>query len=201
MGAKKVGTQIRREQIAHAAMVIIAEDGVSDLNIATIADTVGIVPSAVYRHFKNKDEIIDAVLDQLRDRMLGNLQIALGKAQKPVEQLKTLVFLQLDMMKEIRTVPKILFSHDLVVGTPERRSKVYAIVKGMLAKVGEIIMNGQERGEIRRDVDPETLAMMFLGIIQPTVIIWYLSDGEFDVKKHAKKSWAAFSKYMAVGLE
>jgi len=39
------------------------------LSLAAVARRVGLVPSGIYRHFKNKDEILLAVLDRIEARM------------------------------------------------------------------------------------------------------------------------------------
>jgi hypothetical protein len=40
---------------------------------------------------------------------------------------------------------------------------------------------------------------MFLGLIQPAAILWNLSDGEFDVTKHAEKGWQLFQETIEIG--
>ncbi len=200
MAAQRLGTRIRKEQIAQAAARIIAEKGVKELNIATIAAEAGIVPSAVYRHFESKEEIIDAVLDQFRDRVLANMQIASGVGAGPVAQLKKFVFLQLGLIQENSSLPRILFSEDVFSGSEMRRARVHEIATKVLAMLGRIISQGQARGEIRKDAAPETLALMLLGIIQPAIFLWHLSGGEFDVRRHSRKAWRAYEKYLTAGI-
>ncbi len=48
--ARKLGTEIRKQQIAQAALSLVASHGLKGLNIAGIAGQVGLAPSAVYRH-------------------------------------------------------------------------------------------------------------------------------------------------------
>jgi AcrR family transcriptional regulator len=48
--AQKVKTEIRQEQIAGAALELIAMRGLDELNIGALARQVGVVPSAIYRH-------------------------------------------------------------------------------------------------------------------------------------------------------
>jgi hypothetical protein len=38
-------------------------------------------------------------------------------------------------------------------------------------------------------VDPETAALLFLGLIQPAGVLWFLTDGEFDVTRHVQRAW------------
>lgn len=63
MRARKVKTEIRQDQIARAALSIVVSQGLEKLNVAAVAEKVGIVPSGIYRHFKGKEAVLDAVLD------------------------------------------------------------------------------------------------------------------------------------------
>ena len=53
MAKNRFGTDIRREQIAEAALGIVRSQGIKALNVAAVAQKLDIVPSALYRHFKS----------------------------------------------------------------------------------------------------------------------------------------------------
>ena len=57
--AQKTRTEIRRGQIARAALALVARRGLNNLNIGALADEVGVVPSAIYRHYPGKDAVLD----------------------------------------------------------------------------------------------------------------------------------------------
>jgi hypothetical protein len=54
-------------------------------------------------------------------------------------------------------------------------------------------------GRIRRDTPAETIAVSFLGLIQPAAIIWSLSEGEFDLVQHSQRAWKMFSDAIRAG--
>jgi len=87
------------------------------------------------------------------------------------------------LIRENQAIPRIIFS-----------TKVYKIIRDYLNQVGVLIDQGQSEGKIRHDINPETVALMFLGIIQPAAILWHVSNGSFDITKHAEKAWQIFSK-------
>jgi AcrR family transcriptional regulator len=58
-----------RERILAAAEAIVAGEGLGKLTMRRIGAELGADPTAVYRHFRNKDEL----LEQLADRMFGTL--------------------------------------------------------------------------------------------------------------------------------
>jgi AcrR family transcriptional regulator len=57
MRATKAKTAIRQEQIARAALKLLALKGWQSVSLAAIAKEVGVVTSAVYRHFAGKEEL------------------------------------------------------------------------------------------------------------------------------------------------
>ena len=198
MRAKKTGTEIRQEQILEAALEIIGAEGVSALSIAGIAGRVGIVPSAIYRHFKGKDDLLDALLEHIRSRVLGNVNLAMEEAESSPERLRILLMRHLKMLREIRGFPNILFSDGMYSGHPERKDKVVGIMTAYLEKIQGILREGIQEGSIGRDVDPVTASVMFLGMIVPAGILWNISDGRFDLLPHAEKAWPAFYDFISV---
>ena len=189
MAAGKMDTEVRREQIAQAALAIIAKQGMKGFGIAAIADQVGIVPSAIYRHFKSKDEIVDSVLDLIRDSMIGNVASVCEETTDPVERLEKLVLRQIGMIHTIPVIPQIVFSSGSFEGFSKRKNKMHEGIKKYLVKIREIVLQGQKSGAIKPELDSEVLSMMILGTVQQAMIIWFISGGEFDAGKYAKKAW------------
>lgn len=189
MADEKLDTQIRREQITEAALVLVATQGLRRLNVAAVARRVGLVPSGIYRHFKNKDEIIDAVLSLLQSRLMTMVQAACEKTEDPLERLRTLLMSHIRFIREGRALPRMIFSDDLQHGTPERRQRILGILMGYLGQVRQIVEAGQKQRRIRPNLDPETVVMMYFGIVVPAGIRWHLTDGGFDVTRHAERAW------------
>ena len=54
-----------KERILDAALEIFARDGYAGTNIKDIAESVGIVKSALYKHFESKEAIWEAVKNQI----------------------------------------------------------------------------------------------------------------------------------------
>jgi AcrR family transcriptional regulator len=54
---------LTRERVVAEALTVIAEEGVGALTMRTLAARLGVVPGALYRHVRNKDQLQDLVLD------------------------------------------------------------------------------------------------------------------------------------------
>src|SRR5256714_6916916 len=51
------------ERIARAALELSDREGIEGLSMRRVAQKLGVTPMALYFHFRNKDELIDAVVD------------------------------------------------------------------------------------------------------------------------------------------
>lgn len=192
MSIHKFATVIRREQLAQAALELIAAEGMKGFNVARLARRVGFAPSAIYHHFKGKDEILDAVLDLLQSRLHGNVTAVRRKIQDPIEQLRQLLAAHAQLVLGYSALPRILFSEDVYGRNSARKARLNGIIMGYLQEVATIIRQGQEVGLVRAELDSDTLAVMFLGLLQPTAILWHLSDGKFDAAKQVEQAWPIF---------
>ena len=194
MSIDKLDTQVRQEQITQAALSLINTNGLKRLSVAGVAKRVGLVPSAIYRHFKGKDQIIDAVLDLIFTRLLGNVADVCREVSDPFERLKLLLVRHIGLILENHAIPRVIFSEEVYSGSSDRKAKLNRQIEAYLKRISEIIRQGQHEKRIRNDVDPTTVAVMFLGIIQPAAILWHISDEAFDVAKHAEKVWKIFKE-------
>lgn len=194
MRAEKTDTNIRQEQIAAAALKLIASGGMKELSVAGIARHVGVVPSAIYRHYKNKAAVVDAVLDLIQDKLIGNVGAVEEQTQDPIERLYKLLMRHIKLICESQGIPRIVFSEDVYSGHIARKQRIYEIISGYLKRIEDIVLQGQKSGAIRTDADAKNIALVFFGLVQPSAILWHMSDGSFDITREARKNWAIFEK-------
>jgi len=194
MAEEKLDTLVRREQIAEAALAMIASQGLRRLSIAGIARRVGLVPSGIYRHFKNKDELLDAVLDRVEQRLLANVKASRDEHADALDALKDVLMRHIRFLREgkVISVPRMILSEDAHGDNPDRKRRALRVLKQYAGQVGEIVRLGQSQGCIRPDLDVQTVTMMLFGIVVPAGILWHLSDGGFDVTRHAQRAWQLF---------
>jgi AcrR family transcriptional regulator len=189
MRAAKVHTQIRQEQIAEAALGLVAGQGMKGLSIARVARRVGVVPSAIYRHYSSKDEVLDAVLDLIRNRLLANVKAVCEESTEALDRLHRLLARHVRLLRENQGIPRVVFAQELQNGHSGRKARMYETIREYLGRIAEIVRQGQQNGQVRSDFTPEAVSTMFLGIVQPAALLWNLSDGDFDVTNHAERAW------------
>jgi AcrR family transcriptional regulator len=190
---RKLETAVRQEQIAQAALAIIAQHGLRRTSVASVARRVGLVPSAIYRHYRGKNEILDAVLDLVHDRLLDNVRKVTTETPDAIERLQRLLALHVALLTTQPGILRVVFSEEMYAGKSARRARVLRTIKAYLKGVEDIIRQGQAANIVKPDLDPPTVALMFLGLIQPAAILSHLSDGELDVARHVRKAWDMYA--------
>lgn len=110
----------KKEKIIHVALDLFAKHGYTETSISKIAKAAGVSKGLTYTHFKNKDDLLRAVVMET----LGSMTAELVELQK----LNIVQFLQLyfQMLKAQRDVIRLCM---LLVVHPETPQ----IVKDMLA--------------------------------------------------------------------
>jgi AcrR family transcriptional regulator len=56
---------ISREDIVQAAVRVVAADGGAEISIRGLAASLGVSPMSLYRHIRDKDDLLDEVVDRL----------------------------------------------------------------------------------------------------------------------------------------
>jgi AcrR family transcriptional regulator len=59
------GQRLTRERIRDTALALIDEQGLDEVSMRRLADALGVQAASLYSHYKNKDEVLDAVANLL----------------------------------------------------------------------------------------------------------------------------------------
>lgn len=194
MAARKRGTAVRQTEIARAALDLVGSRGMAGLRMAALARRVGIVPSGIYRHYRGKDQVIDAILDYIRARFAENVRAAAQAGRDPLARLHALLSGHARLLRESEALPVVVFSAEVYTGNPRRRARLLAILEFYLGEIAALVRQGQEEGSIRRDLEPAAAAALVIGLVQPPAILRHLSGGRYDVLAGAEAAWPMFCR-------
>ena len=110
---EKLPTDIRKEQIIEAALVILGDNDVKKLKMTDIAEYMGLAPSALYRHFKNRDAMLSAILENIRTKLFMNLETVRQLTDNAVDRLREMLMRHAKLISEQQGIPRIVFSDEL----------------------------------------------------------------------------------------
>lgn len=181
----------RRDQIAQAVLALAAEQGTAAISVAAVAHRIGVAPSALYRHFESKDAMLAATLERLAQRMSANIARARERAPGPLAALERLLLLQIDLIREHRGLPFVVFAES-AAHTGDHRERFLEFLVAFRAGLAGLFREAQDAGEVRTDVPAENLAVSFIGLYVPPAILWNLTRGRFDIAAQARRAWTVF---------
>ncbi len=190
MPRKRLTSTMRQEQILDTTLEIIAEKGLAGVNTSEIAQRIGIVPSALYRHFENKDALIDALLDRTHSILFENVRKISMESSGASKNLRSLFLLHIEFIRKNPGIPKLVFSDAAVFGSPERKKKVIFIVRNYMNKLKEIAEKGIREGDLMNDISSEAVAFSMVSFAQHVGLISNLSDGKIDMSNLAELAWS-----------
>ena len=189
-------TEVRKEEIVRAALSLVEKNGLDKLNIIDIALEVKLVPAAIYRHFKGKEDIVAALIE-FSDRSLQyNISQAMESDGTAIEKLKLLFALHVKLLKEESAIPKILYFLLSSDRNPELKGSMLAAVGSYVQQVKKMLFQGQKKGEVNADIDVTAAAMMFLGMVQPLAILGQVDPKVLD--EYPSKLWHSYQRSIAV---
>jgi TetR/AcrR family fatty acid metabolism transcriptional regulator len=154
----------KRERILDAAIKVFARSGYHGARVSDIAREAGIAYGLVYHYFRNKEEILASAFDERWSGFLAVVDaIAAGPAPAP-QKLQSLAALILNAFRRRPDWVKVL------VLEIQRSSRFAApeqirAVGRLFDQVARIVREGQEKGELRGDVDPQVACTVLVGAL------------------------------------
>ena len=102
-----------KEEMIENSIKIMATEGYEKFSLRKVAKACGVSHTAPYRHFKNKDSLIAAIIDQVNNKFDQILKEAVKKYPEDLQsQLKEMAFLYVKFLVENPEYMKFLFFSD-----------------------------------------------------------------------------------------
>jgi len=161
-----------KERIASAAQDLYLKDGLDGVSMRKVADVVGVSAPSIYRHFRNKDELLSEIVIAGLHILEGYLLPAL-EAETPLKRLNALIDRYLDFALE---QPKY-FDFAFLIPTPQSERIPEEMAKHNWATFQmavEQVAQCMEQGEFRRD-DPLSVALTIWAEVHGLVTLFRLS--------------------------
>lgn len=169
MVERRQPTSERRQQIAEAALKILSTQGVHRLTAMELAREVGIADGTIFRHFKDKAEIVDAAIDQLSELLGEDFPAAI---EDPVDRLQEFFIRRLQRVRKHPVLFRLAFSDRLEEAAGEESgAKVRRMVARSQDFVRTCLTEARLHGLIDDAIPVAALTLMVLGTLQATALV------------------------------
>ena len=184
-----------KERILAAALEMFSQNGYAGTNIRELSESLGLVKSAMYRHFKSKEAIWNTLLDEL----IAYYEARFGSMEHlpPVpDTLEELVTMTMRMVNFTIHDEKVVKSRKLlsIEQFRDERARDLAtkyFLTGLKDMFTQIFAGMMDKGILRQD-DPAMLAFAYTAPISALI---HLCDREPEKADEAMAQIEAFSHF------
>jgi AcrR family transcriptional regulator len=178
----------RQTDIADAILRVAGREGIGALTMERLGREVGVTSGALFRHFPSRT----AMLNAAAGRAVALLEATFPLAElPPIERLRQFVLARARVAVEHGAIPQLVFSEQFGKALPPKGARaVRGIVLRTHAFAVEALREAADRGEIRRDVPAEDLALTIMGTIVVRAMFGALvDDGHGQPRPDAEAAW------------
>jgi len=180
MNKKDIQSEKTKATIIKAAISLFAKNGFHNTSIAQITEMCQLSKGALYWHFEDKEDLLMAVIDQVRQEWKDVLRKNLKRnwsAQKKMENILDL-FVETTLENKERYVIFIVLIAEFTE-VDERFER--ALREGFMEFfefIAQIIEDGKSEGSIHKDINTNLMAIAFMGVWQGILLQWLLNRNE-----------------------
>jgi len=170
--AMKKGEATRREIIQKAAP-IFNQKGFEGASLSDLMRATGLEKGGIYRHFESKEQLAAEAFDYAWKTAVALRLAGTEEIGNSVDRLKQIV----RNFRERREglvpggCPLLNTAIDSDDGNPALRAKAKRALRSWLDRLAAIITTGQQRGEVKRNIDPEELANLIVGTLEGSLML------------------------------
>lgn len=197
MARKPADQSVHKDDIIMAAADVLQRNGYEATTMKDIAAQVNLTAASLYHHFRNKDELLLAVLEAGLDHVIGEIEPIVESTRPCAEKLRLMIALHVvsltqntavgaAMVFEIRSLMSLktpprngsAFDADAQQGLLQRRDTFFARRDYFEDLFRRVLREGIAVGEFK-PIDVPIFSKMILGA-HNWVSVWYREGGRLN---------------------
>ncbi|MDQ0350742.1 AcrR family transcriptional regulator [Alkalibacillus filiformis] len=168
-----------KDKIIQSSLVLFSEKGFHGVSVKDIVEYCGTSKGGFYHYFNSKDELLYVIHDLFISYVLNEANRAKKRHKRPMYQLHEILhsFVRVfDLYNEHISV----FYQENKYLKAEYEDKIKSKRDQFKQIVIEVIQEGQNEGEIRKELPTIITGMSILGMVNWTYK-WYKRDGDLSI--------------------
>ena len=183
MSIRATGPEEKRRLLLAAAVRVFARKGFHTCRVGDVAEEAGVAHGLIYHYFDSKDAVLETIFRETWAELLRALREIETTVTPAREQLRHVAATVLRTWRHDPDLVRVLIRE--VARGPQLQREVEEISEAFAA-IERIVAQGQERGELRSDLDARLASVVFYGALEEILTGWVLGqldDGEDDVRR------------------
>jgi TetR/AcrR family transcriptional regulator len=179
---KELVTAFRTREILTAARRVIEEHGLDAFTMEEIASAAGVAKGTIYLYFQGKEDLIQALISQVGENLIMELEAIMARPDSPREKLQRVVAMLLDYLKRERVLFPVYARGSLGGDRPFRAGR-WRYIQELEAKSEALLTGlfseGIETGQFVH-ANPRLLSFLLKGLVR-AVGYYQMAEGQEDV--------------------
>jgi AcrR family transcriptional regulator len=184
----------RRAATVQAVVDLAAQQNPAEITTAAIADRMGLTQGALFRHFPNKDAILEATMSWVSERLLISVDKAAEGAASPVAALEAMFMTHIDFVAKHPGVPRMLFGELQRSGETLAKRMVQTLIRQYEQRLRRVMEAGKAQGELDAKLNVDAAAVLFIGTIQGLVMQSLLAGKVNRIRREAPAVFAIYRR-------
>ncbi len=161
---QRLTAEERRKEIAEAVLRLAGQEGFHRLTTALIAKSIDVSEATLFRHFRDKQDIIAAAISHFGELMMKDFP---PKEEHPLEALRAFFFQRIALIRKHPELKTLAFNAQLTqIAQEESAQSILLCIHQMFHFVFSSLQQAQEQRMIANDIPLEVLLWSFLGVLR-----------------------------------
>ncbi len=167
-------TQIRKKNIIDTATKVFAQRGFQEATITEIAKEAKVSEASIYEYFSTKEGLLFSIPAESSHTIFEVMAFHLKLIRGAGNKLRAIVFLFMDSYQnnpDFAAVLMLFLKHNKKF----LDTKGHHAIKEGIKQITQVIEEGIENNEFRKDLNPYLVRSMILGTIEHLVTNWIMT--------------------------
>jgi AcrR family transcriptional regulator len=178
-----MGITSRQFEIIQASGKILINKGVTGLTIKALAAEMGFVESALYRHFKSKEDILILMIQYLQQNVQDRIEPIAHSDENPVQKIKMIFESQFRFLNENRHFVIAMMSEGLLDESDGIKNEAIKLFLYKMPIIYRLLTEGIEQQLITPIISTEAMLHFLIGGFRTLIFRWKMTGFLLDVEK------------------
>ncbi len=163
---------------------MFAEQGFFQSTVSKIAREAGVADGTIYLYFKNKEDILTQFFSYKTTQVFDRFHKVVDDADAAGDKLTSLIHYHLEVFQRDYNMA-VVYQAETRRNSPNVEAHIKKMSKMYLDLVGDIVEQGQQEGEMRRDLYLGLAKRFIMGAVNDVINNWVLAGGKYDMTSMA----------------
>ncbi|WP_396137224.1 TetR/AcrR family transcriptional regulator [Flavobacterium sp.] len=178
----------KQQAIIEASGKILLKKGILGLTTKNLALEMNFSESALYRHFKNKEEIVLLLIQYLSNNINVRFESILNSDMNTEEKFIELFRSQFSFFNKNPHFIVIILSDGLMDNSVEVKNSILKLIQLNTISYKTVVLEGQKSKLFNQEISADNLVHFAMGTFRLQMLKWKLSDFGLDIEAQGLKT-------------